>query len=285
MPVTSADLNNISFTTDDIQDIYMPSAIDNYKRKIAVELERRRRCATQCECSNPDSNHSPVRSSRLVCDEIRETDMCLPPVGPPVVVLDDLDIFIIKKTKSSIEKEALPQEQVVKSYQPTIISSPDTNVCFQAHIHRRISVKHAESEDEEECVKRATFKTELSALNYANKNTIDIRRKVDLDEGSTSASVVTEPETAVITRERASSLRKYALIHKVDTMMIDNEEIVPSSSSSSSPEDSSLNEVSSNSDTLNNINLDNFETKIRVRKTKTPRPALVIEDNVDNRLG
>lgn len=36
---------NISFTTDDIQDIYMPSAIDNYKRKIAVELERRRRNA------------------------------------------------------------------------------------------------------------------------------------------------------------------------------------------------------------------------------------------------
>ncbi len=72
---------NISFTTDDIQDIYMPSAIDNYKRKIAVELERRRR-------------HLPTPSADSLAEQ-----------AP--VVLDDLDIFIIKRAKSTVETERL----------------------------------------------------------------------------------------------------------------------------------------------------------------------------------
>ena len=45
--------------TDDIQDIYMPSAVDNYKRKIAVELERRRR-TVESDLSERQRLFSPV---------------------------------------------------------------------------------------------------------------------------------------------------------------------------------------------------------------------------------
>lgn len=82
---------NISFTTDDIQDIYMPWALDNYKRKIAVELERRRRFTDLNYNTNildQDGDISPIRHD----------------VPYPPVVLDDLDIFIIKKSKTSVEK-------------------------------------------------------------------------------------------------------------------------------------------------------------------------------------
>jgi hypothetical protein len=291
--VTGGDLNNISFTTDDIQDIYMPSAIENYKRKIAVELERRRRHATQYHdfysSQQHTGEHSPERANLLREEEEEELNLysqSLPPPGPPVVVLDDLDIFIIKKTKTSIEKDNL-QRQTVKTYQPTILSNTDIPYYHhQTQINQRIILKRTPSSGEEpqdECsVKRASFKTEKFVI----KNTINIQPKFDemdiiVDSNSASTSSVIEPEKALITRERASSFRNYALVHKVDTMLIDHEEEIIPSSSSSSPEDSSLaslNETST-SDTLNNINLDTFETKFKLKKIRPP-PIVIDQEEI-----
>ena len=293
-PVAS-DAVNISFTTDDIQDIYMPSAIDNYKRKIAVELERRRRCATLYDYSNQHTeDHSPERAN-VLREELHELDMIsqnLPPPGPPVVVLDDLDIFIIKRTKSSVERDDL-HEQKVKSYQPTIFRDPGVTYQKRSSLRKVPSVyNEQEEEDTDECIQRASFKTDKSNVNYVIKNTIDIcSRKADtsigsklcvmdyVDSASVSSSSITEPEKVVVTRERVPSFRNYALIHKVDTMHIDNEEIIPSSSSSS-PEDSSfasLNETS-NSDLLNNTNLNYFEAKIK--RAKEVKPPALVDDQV-----
>ena len=98
--------NQISFTTDDIQDIYMPSAIDNYKRKIAVELERRR----SGHCQHPAHNLQR-RAERSV-------------------VLDDLDLFMIKKRGGRCElltydcNNSNHNQMVVKKFQPVIHHHP-----------------------------------------------------------------------------------------------------------------------------------------------------------------
>lgn len=46
-----------SFTTEDVTDIYKPFVLENYKRKIAIELERRRR-ARQEQCTS--TIHTPT---------------------------------------------------------------------------------------------------------------------------------------------------------------------------------------------------------------------------------
>lgn len=115
---------NISFTTDDIQDIYMPSAIDNYKRKIAVELERRRRTV-----ENNLNEHQRLFSPEHFEDSISHTpqiDFSIEIHQKVSVVLDDLDIFIIKKAKSSIESERiLAEDKKLKIFQPDIYRNVD----------------------------------------------------------------------------------------------------------------------------------------------------------------
>lgn len=102
----------ISFTTDDIQDIYMPSCLDNYKRKIAVELERRRR---QAEFTNVDLENEMDENLNLV------------KTSQPIV-LDDLDIFLIKKSNLTIQDNKILDDKVVKIDQPIIlVDKPDLN--------------------------------------------------------------------------------------------------------------------------------------------------------------
>lgn len=111
----------------------MPSAIDNYKRKIAVELERRRRCAesnmtiTDFDLYEDDYSpirfgapqlHTPAQLNAFVgpADELHQTQ----------IVLDDLDIFIIKKSRMSVERNdsLLDENTVVKASQPVIEVAP-----------------------------------------------------------------------------------------------------------------------------------------------------------------
>lgn len=121
----------------------MPSAIDNYKRKIAVELERRRRCAennmtTMTEFdiyeddddeNDGDDDYSPIRLGGTrpplytpnpiiePTDELHQTQ----------IVLDDLDIFIIKKSRMSVERNPTSIENnLVKAYQPVIEVAPSS---------------------------------------------------------------------------------------------------------------------------------------------------------------
>lgn len=121
----------------------MPSAIDNYKRKIAVELERRRRCAennmtTMTEFDiyedddddeNDGDDFSPIRlGTRQLytpnpiiepTDELHQTQ----------IVLDDLDIFIIKKSRMSVVERnptSMIENNLVKAYQPVIEVAPSS---------------------------------------------------------------------------------------------------------------------------------------------------------------
>lgn len=141
---TRSNRSNVSFTTDDIQDIYMPSAIDNYKRKIAVELERRRRCAesnvTMTDFDLFEDDYSPLQfgAERQVMrtptalkafitptDELRQTQ----------IVLDDLDIFIIKKSHMSVERASslLDENNLVKAFQPVL---NDSSHLIRPHFNR-----------------------------------------------------------------------------------------------------------------------------------------------------
>lgn len=99
----------------------MPSAIDNYKRKIAVELERRRRFAENYPSNEFDYDHSPVRV---------RPDLSMTPGTPHTkIILDDLDIFIIKKSRVSVvERDAslVADNKAVKAYQPVIQVAPAT---------------------------------------------------------------------------------------------------------------------------------------------------------------
>ena len=121
----------------------MPSAIDNYKRKIAVELERRRRCAennmtTMTEFdiyeddddNNDGDDYSPIRLGTRTLytpnpiiepsDELHQTQ----------IVLDDLDIFIIKKSRMSVERSttSMIENNLVKAYQPVIEVAPSSTL-------------------------------------------------------------------------------------------------------------------------------------------------------------
>ncbi|CAF0833022.1 unnamed protein product [Adineta ricciae] len=70
-----------SFTTEDVADIYKPSILENYKRKIAIELERRRRerpaqqasgmSSTSTHISNTHLNNNIVRASHPPIIEYR----------------------------------------------------------------------------------------------------------------------------------------------------------------------------------------------------------------------
>ena len=104
----------ISFTTDDIQDIYMPSAIDNYKRKIAVELERRRRLET--------SNMSAGFLGRQRLFSPVHMDYEDTPYVPShsSVLLDDFDMILLNKAKITLQNENDLDDKVLKSFQPVI---------------------------------------------------------------------------------------------------------------------------------------------------------------------
>ena len=205
---------NISFTTDDIQDIYMPSAIDNYKRKIAVELERRRRFAQLEQSMNEQQEHQQQRAFSPVQFEESVVNSASP------VVLDDLDLFIIKKAKSSIETERLlAEEQKLKIFQP--------------HVQRD---------------KRPT---QLNSVLVGEDPDFDLISRVHVK----SPRFEFESEEPVHLERAAQSrvqegFTNFALINKVSTLM-DNE-VIPSSSSDS--ESMSVSPV----DSLNNLNMDSF---------------------------
>ncbi|CAF3139432.1 unnamed protein product [Rotaria sp. Silwood2] len=67
-----------SFTTEDVTDIYKPFVLENYKRKIAIELERRRR--VRQEQFNLDISNSHVYNS-----EIDLTNNLLKYSHPPII--------------------------------------------------------------------------------------------------------------------------------------------------------------------------------------------------------
>ena len=206
---------NISFTTDDIQDIYMPSAIDNYKRKISVELERRRRFA-QLELSMFDQQEHQQQQRAFSPVQFEET---LVNSGNPVV-LDDLDLFIIKKAKSSIETERLLAEgQKIKISQP--------------HVQRD---------------KRSQLNSVLVGGGDANFNLIS-RVHVKSPQFEFESEEPVHLERAATSRVQ-EGFTNFALINKVSTLM-DNE-VIPSSSSDS--ESISVSPV----DSLNNLNMDSF---------------------------
>lgn len=69
-----------SFTMEDVQDIYKPFVLDNYKRKIAIELERRRRARE--ERSEGDWGY---RREQTLPPQPR-TRRDFPMVSPPVIV-------------------------------------------------------------------------------------------------------------------------------------------------------------------------------------------------------
>lgn len=108
----------------------MPSAIDNYKRKIAVELERRRRAAENNLVTGDldlyEDEFTPIRVTRTPAT-------FEPLLGPSEsrhrtqIVLDDLDIFIIKKSRISVEPASCgltSDNAAVKAYQPVIELAP-----------------------------------------------------------------------------------------------------------------------------------------------------------------
>ena len=70
-----------SFTTEDVEDIYKPFALENYKRKIAIELERRRRARE--DRSEEDWEY---RRERTIPPPQPRTRRDLPIVSPPVIV-------------------------------------------------------------------------------------------------------------------------------------------------------------------------------------------------------
>ena len=199
--------SSLSFTTDDIQDIYMPSAIDNYKRKIAVELERRRRYAEN-EMSEKMFSPLSCRSPVPIIQDI-PVQHELP---KPSVVLDDFDIFIIKNTKTSIQpKDAdfnTDSNQVIKSYQPSI------QVC---------------KKEDQQMIENPIYKQEKSIgkLNYVN-----IQQQPQILQKYEQAKYGIEPYI---------NQNNQVLINKIETIHHDNNEVIVSSSS---PDDSSSAESS-----------------------------------------
>ena len=112
-------LHPISFTTDDIQDIYMPWIVDNYRRKIAVELERRRRYN---ETYIPIYERQRNAYSSIFSDEnfpSRVIEQTLTPI-----VIDKFDRILLKQANMSIERTDFPDQEVISASQQPMILSP-----------------------------------------------------------------------------------------------------------------------------------------------------------------
>jgi len=274
---------NISFTTDDIQDIYMPSSIDNYKRKIAVELERRRRYAenemTQRKPNRREySNRGADRSEKL-----NQESNEMPPI-----VLDDLDIFLIKKAKSTIEKEGLLNEEAVKSFQPTIQINPAQAVIKRSsHVvisnQPKINSFRKESPIFLDTVDMISREPKLPLTNQILIKKPDVKFKPKSSLKSTFTTDFQQPTSVKLEKANvsiANSLNQYALVNKVSTL-VDNE-IVPSPSSSSITEEyPSSNETS---DSLDNLDLPNFELRNQTFTSQSKMNAKkIIEINKLNR--
>lgn len=67
-----------SFTTEDVADIYKPSILENYKRKIAIELERRRR-------QRPDQSPSQLASPSSVPSALHSPSHVVKFAHPPII--------------------------------------------------------------------------------------------------------------------------------------------------------------------------------------------------------
>lgn len=222
---------NISFTTDDIQDIYMPSAIDNYKRKIAVELERRRRFEQDRVLSPSDSlSHTP------------KIDFSVEITKQAPIVLDDLDIFIIKKAKSSVESERILAENLkLRIDEPNIYQSTSR---LKEKVYDGIPL-----------VSKPRIKFPITHTDYKEKKFIE--PSVELED-----SVHIEQANIRVQRD---GFGQYAMINKVDMQIMDNE-VIPSSSSDS--ESMSVSPV----DSLNNLAMDSFDASNvkRLKKSTVP---------------
>jgi len=263
-------VKNISFTTDDIQDIYMPSSIDNYKRKIAVELERRRRFA--------ENELDKKKKKENLYTEHYKAPSPLPFISNQQlepVILDDLDLFLIKKANSSIEKEKLLMNQAVKSFQPMIQLNPIKRTT-QVIVNSSIEPYRKETEapiylDTVDTISREPHhNTQLNRIQIikpdikfkSNNKKLTYMDTTPVSPPIYDRAVKLEKANVSVTSKLNDS---FALVKQVSTL-IDNE-IVPSPSSSSITEDyaTSSNETT---DSLDNIDLDNFDPRSNRLGTK-----------------
>lgn len=67
-----------SFTTEDVSDIYKPFVLENYKRKIAIELERRRRARQEQVTIDPSSQPHYTSKIELNANVVKSTH-------PPII--------------------------------------------------------------------------------------------------------------------------------------------------------------------------------------------------------
>ncbi|CAF0724403.1 unnamed protein product [Brachionus calyciflorus] len=249
--------SRISFTTDDIQDIYMPFCLDNYKRKIAVELERRRRNAE-------------------LSDEMEEfNDNLFPVKSFQPVILDDLDLFIIKKSKYTIQNSEL-DDKLIKQSQPTIQidQQPVRQNFVRIENPPLIQIKPEKafiSTEEENRnrlnkvqINKINFKTNEDRIRFERAN-LSIQEKLSFFENYpivTKTETVLDDEPMQIDQANVSyehEVNNYPLINKINTI-VDNELLQENLSTSSSSSMTSSITTESN-DSLNNINLDAFEPK------------------------
>lgn len=265
--------NRMSFTTDDIQDIYMPSSLDNYKRKIAVELERRRRHAEQ---TSYDLENEMNQNFNLV-------------TASQPIVLDDLDMFLIKKSNIKIHQNNCFDNNVVKiSPAVVLVDSSEKKQNRQAGHQLIERVVDADKSVVVESPIRATRLIEPYELKNVQQNKPIRVRNVE--------------ETARFQRAKVSIQKKlsffenYPLVSNVECVVhdepiqIDQTEIINQrydenlylEKSGCSSMTSSVSGESS--DSLSNIPLDNFEPTDQNEKMVIDRAtvALVPDDTMFN---
>jgi hypothetical protein len=280
-----------SFTTDDIQDIYMPSAIDNYKRKIAVELERRRRFA-EYDQQLVYSQQRMFSPTNFDCTDnlparMNNTDGSYMKHQSPQenilqsIILDELDISILRRAKISIHDDIIA-DQALMSYQPVIQLGESKKIeIFKRSIEYEDEVYSGNVQDQEnnQLNKERSKLLSISSLVPAeenieklenlkisneplNKRHMNISKQLIAYEAMLKNPELDEQQIFV---ERArvnienmlDEQTNYVLINKVNTL-VNNEMQYSTSSSLSSSEDSSIESSIRSSDSLSNLNSDIF---------------------------
>lgn len=107
-----------SFTTDDIQDIYMPWIVDNYRRKIAVELERRRRFA---ENYLPNGERPQRAFTSIFIDDQSPSRVLQQTLAP--IIIDKFDRLLLKHATLSIQNKQFEPNAPLQTYQTPIYMS------------------------------------------------------------------------------------------------------------------------------------------------------------------
>jgi len=170
-----------SFTTEDVADIYKPSVLENYKRKIAIELERRRRQRQGLFTLSPYSPNIYTSEIDLINNFIKTSH---PPIidhhrqdfsvvsSPTVVETKEIIMGRARQTLTDDGSDMLVHH-VGTTFPPSIYSdvkqsSPQRRIRLTATINEQYDIPYV---------------TDVDSLDFIDRNQMHIRQEQDHNDG------------------------------------------------------------------------------------------------------